>query len=113
MWQEKFCIGGQLYSYSELMELFLRPKVKGGVDIDDRTYHLKKYPRCFVGEDFTTYLMKNFNVPNRADAIQAAKQLQVCFPMTSLWDVGVEKGKRKITPLRSWEKGLGVYCAVA
>jgi hypothetical protein len=75
--EEKFCIGGQLYSYSELMELFLRPKVKGGVDIDDRTYHLKKYPRCFVGEDFTTYLMKNFNVPNRADAIQAAKQLQV------------------------------------
>lgn len=73
---ERFQIGDATYEYEELMAKFLRPKKEGGVDVDDRTYHFKKYHRCFIGEDFTSYLMKEFGIQNRADAIQVAVQLE-------------------------------------
>ncbi|CEM31849.1 unnamed protein product [Vitrella brassicaformis CCMP3155] len=73
--QDKFFIGEREYTYTELMDIFLKE-----VDIKDRMYHLKTYKNCFVGQDFVDYLLRRFQLRLREEAIQVGQQLFLsCF----------------------------------
>jgi hypothetical protein len=49
----------------------------GGVDIRNRSYHLKNYPECFVASDAVAWLSKAFNV-TPSIAIDMGRALQAC-----------------------------------
>ena len=55
-------------------ELLQRLRGEGGLDIRDRRYLLRIYPRCFVGSELVTWLMKNLGV-GRQQAIQLGQTL--------------------------------------
>ncbi len=55
-------------------ELLGRLRGEGGLDIRDRRYLLRVYPRCFVGSDLVTWLMQNLGV-GRQQAIQLGQTL--------------------------------------
>jgi len=38
-----------------------RMQSPGGLDITDRPYHLRNYPKCFVGQDAVKWLVTNVN----------------------------------------------------
>eukprot|EP01123_Difflugia_compressa_P014343 TRINITY_DN731_c0_g1_i1.p1 TRINITY_DN731_c0_g1~~TRINITY_DN731_c0_g1_i1.p1 ORF type:complete len:261 (+),score=30.59 TRINITY_DN731_c0_g1_i1:106-888(+) len=43
--------------------------------IKDRTYHLKKYPLCFVGSEAVAFFLSNHFASNETDAINIGQQL--------------------------------------
>jgi Domain found in Dishevelled, Egl-10, and Pleckstrin (DEP) len=47
----------------------------GNVDTQDRTYHLKPYPRCFLGKSAVDWLTKEYAV-TRDDAVRLGTALQ-------------------------------------
>jgi Domain found in Dishevelled, Egl-10, and Pleckstrin (DEP) len=49
----------------------------GGVDIRDRSYHLRSYPECFVDSEAADWLGKAFGVSG-ADAVQIGRAMQAC-----------------------------------
>ncbi|APB33797.1 serine/threonine protein kinase [Gloeomargarita lithophora Alchichica-D10] len=55
-------------------ELLNRLREEGGLEIRDRRYLLRVYPRCFVGSDLVTWLMKHLGL-GRQQAIQLGQTL--------------------------------------
>lgn len=44
-------------------------KLISGLDIQDRTYLLRSYPKCFIGSEAVSYLIKEGIVTNEVDAV--------------------------------------------
>jgi potassium efflux system protein len=42
---------------------------KTGVTIKDRRYHFRVYHSCFVGSEAVDWMVKEFNLKNRNDAV--------------------------------------------
>jgi hypothetical protein len=49
----------------------------GGVDIRDRSYHMKSYAECFVASEGVDWIAKAFGV-SKSDAIQIGCAMQAC-----------------------------------
>lgn len=56
----------------ELKQLFAEFRDK--VDIKDRSYHLKKYPDCFIGSEAVTVMQKMWNLKSREEAVEYGKR---------------------------------------
>eukprot|EP01013_Petalomonas_cantuscygni_P025901 TRINITY_DN48032_c0_g1_i1.p1 TRINITY_DN48032_c0_g1~~TRINITY_DN48032_c0_g1_i1.p1 ORF type:complete len:550 (-),score=96.44 TRINITY_DN48032_c0_g1_i1:328-1977(-) len=52
------------------------PYKVGGVAIGDRVWRLRRYSRCFVGEDFITWLVERFDLASRPDGLALAQQIE-------------------------------------
>ncbi|WP_373539418.1 DEP domain-containing protein [Chamaesiphon sp.] len=58
----------------DLKELVRQMRDIGGVKIKDRRYRLTVYPRCMVGSEMTTWLVRKFFL-DEADAIKLGQRL--------------------------------------
>jgi len=64
----------------EQLELVHLMQGQNGVEIADRTWHLKKYPQCFVASELVTWMTGQGYAKDKAEAIAKAekfRQLQV------------------------------------
>ena len=50
-------------------------KLQRNVEVRDRTYHLKKYPQCFVGSEAVDYLVESNLAPSREDAVRIGNDI--------------------------------------
>ena len=44
---------------NSIVEGATKPISEGGLEIKDRTYHLKTYERSFIGSEFVKWLIQN------------------------------------------------------
>ncbi len=58
-----------------LMEIATAMRAPGGVEIADRTYHLRGYPECFVASTATGWLAQRYGV-SREEAVSIGVALQ-------------------------------------
>jgi hypothetical protein len=58
----------------DLAQLVASLRNVGGIDIRDRRYHLKTYPRCFIGSDAVEWFVNNLAI-NRTAAIALGQRL--------------------------------------
>ncbi|MEL6222794.1 MAG: pleckstrin/ G-protein interacting- domain protein [Cyanobacteria bacterium J06627_8] len=58
----------------DLKELVTKMRDIGGLRIEDRTYNLTTYARCFVGTDVVLWLMQTLHI-SEEDAIRIGKRL--------------------------------------
>ncbi len=61
----------------DLADIAKRLGRSGGVDIRDRSYHLRSFPDCFVASEAVDWLAKALKV-SRADAALVGRALQAC-----------------------------------
>jgi Domain found in Dishevelled, Egl-10, and Pleckstrin (DEP) len=61
-------------SQIDLKELVREMRDIGGIKIQDRRYRLAVYPRCFIGSEATTWLVRRFFVAE-ADAVKLGQRL--------------------------------------
>jgi hypothetical protein len=50
---------------------------KSGVKVKDRTYHFKKYPKCFIAREGVDYLKSEFPELNECNRKDLTKLLEV------------------------------------
>lgn len=50
-------------------------KLQRNVEVRNRTYHLKKYPQCFVGSEAVDYLVESNLAPSREDAVRIGNDI--------------------------------------
>eukprot|EP01084_Bolivina_argentea_P302804 522712_1 len=53
----------------------LKTKLKNGIEIKDRRYNFKTYPKCFIGKDVVTYMFKNKICKSREEGVILGKML--------------------------------------
>ena len=58
----------------DLKELVREMRDIGGIKIKDRRYRLTVYPRCFIGSEATTWLVRRFFVAE-AEAVKLGQRL--------------------------------------
>lgn len=49
-----------------------------GVDVQDRKWHLKTYPQCFVASELITWMVDQKEADTREEAVQLAEELRQC-----------------------------------
>jgi hypothetical protein len=54
-------------------------KIREGVEVKDRRYHLKMYKQVFVGSDAVDFLVNSGLAESRDDAVQIGLELQHDF----------------------------------
>ncbi|KAL0487016.1 vacuolar membrane-associated protein IML1 [Acrasis kona] len=63
--------------HKEMMELMTHMKSpETGIEVRDRTYHLKTYKNCFIASDMVTWLCRYLNI-NRRTATRVGIHLQI------------------------------------
>ena len=45
-----------MISSEQIVEKALLPVQDGGLEIKDRNFYMKEYPKCFIGSEFVTWL---------------------------------------------------------
>jgi hypothetical protein len=64
----------ELVQSLDLNKLVAELRNIGGIDIRDRRYHLKIYPRCFIGSEAVDWFVNNLGI-NRTAAIALGQRL--------------------------------------
>ena len=52
-------------------------RLRSGVEVKDRKYHLKKYKQCFVGREAVDFMVTSGWAKSRADAVRIGLELQI------------------------------------
>ena len=68
-------IGVRKTPKERLTLIAIADKLQRNVEVRDRTYHLKKYPQCFVGSEAVDYLVESNLAPSREDAVRIGNDI--------------------------------------
>uniref|UniRef100_A0A7S4GKW7 DEP domain-containing protein n=2 Tax=Eutreptiella gymnastica TaxID=73025 RepID=A0A7S4GKW7_9EUGL len=73
--QQQFLIQGVHYPLGQLLKRFLQPRDAGGLAINDRWFGIRRERDCFTGQHFVDWLIEEFAIPGREEALKVAQSL--------------------------------------